>query len=537
MHAFANWWCRVADRVSPSVQQAVVITLAMAPHALKLALPVREMFSGFIPDDAFYYYRTALNIRAGLGPTFDGINPTTGFHPLWMMQCVLCAFVTQNPQHYLALVLGLNLAWVAVLSIAVTRLTWRSLGPGWTAVLLLMMHATYRSSTAYFSGLETPCALVCLLAVANAMTRAPLQHAARSVRFGLWVALAFLARTDAVLLAPVLLVAAWVEWRAGRASARTIVVTCIPPLVLGGAYLVWNVHTCGYAVPISGLVKSLSDTGYHTVPALLRGLGDTFGGVWGTRVVAPNFVAPLLGVVAAAGAIHTYRTAEMRRALMWTLPVFAFGVIAAIWYAATYGKAVRTWHLAPTFLAAQILCVIGLRGAWTMCGSRRFMRRACAGFVGLLCLDAAAQVPGAVIRFRQVNYHFMAPVYYQDEVTRWMRGHLPPGTRVGVWDAGYLGYFSGARVTNLDGLINGRRLYESLRASRDGVWDYAGHEGVAYISNYYFGDPVPPRSALGPRLHLVYHVGRQPVTYAGQSTYVDWYVWRLDPEEPPALAR
>ncbi len=39
-------------------------------------------------DDGFFYFKVAQNIAAGNGVTFDGINPTNGFHPLWMLICI-----------------------------------------------------------------------------------------------------------------------------------------------------------------------------------------------------------------------------------------------------------------------------------------------------------------------------------------------------------------------------------------------------------------------------------------------------------------
>jgi len=39
-------------------------------------------------DDAFYYYKVAQNVLAGHGFTFDQINLTNGFHPLWMVVCL-----------------------------------------------------------------------------------------------------------------------------------------------------------------------------------------------------------------------------------------------------------------------------------------------------------------------------------------------------------------------------------------------------------------------------------------------------------------
>src|SRR3990172_9284841 len=39
-------------------------------------------------DDVYYYFKVAQNISEGHGSTFDGINPTNGYHPLWMTICI-----------------------------------------------------------------------------------------------------------------------------------------------------------------------------------------------------------------------------------------------------------------------------------------------------------------------------------------------------------------------------------------------------------------------------------------------------------------
>lgn len=39
----------------------------------------------FTRDDAYYYFKVAQNISEGHGSTFDGVNPTNGYHPLWLM--------------------------------------------------------------------------------------------------------------------------------------------------------------------------------------------------------------------------------------------------------------------------------------------------------------------------------------------------------------------------------------------------------------------------------------------------------------------
>ncbi|MBI5352090.1 MAG: hypothetical protein HZB50_05585 [Chloroflexi bacterium] len=39
----------------------------------------------FTRDDAYYYFKVAQNITEGRGSTFDGVSPTNGYHPLWML--------------------------------------------------------------------------------------------------------------------------------------------------------------------------------------------------------------------------------------------------------------------------------------------------------------------------------------------------------------------------------------------------------------------------------------------------------------------
>jgi len=50
--------------------------------------PVNSLMKWYSTDDAFYYFKVAMNVTSGHGVTFDGINPTNGFHPLWMLVCI-----------------------------------------------------------------------------------------------------------------------------------------------------------------------------------------------------------------------------------------------------------------------------------------------------------------------------------------------------------------------------------------------------------------------------------------------------------------
>ncbi len=49
---------------------------------------INNLIRWFNIDDGFFYFKVAQNVAYGQGFTFDGINRTNGFHPLWMAVCI-----------------------------------------------------------------------------------------------------------------------------------------------------------------------------------------------------------------------------------------------------------------------------------------------------------------------------------------------------------------------------------------------------------------------------------------------------------------
>ena len=66
-----------------------LVTVIIAVH-LYAAFSAPHNFSmrWFTRDDAYYYFKVAQNITEGYGSTFDGVNLSNGYHPLWMAICI-----------------------------------------------------------------------------------------------------------------------------------------------------------------------------------------------------------------------------------------------------------------------------------------------------------------------------------------------------------------------------------------------------------------------------------------------------------------
>ncbi len=116
--------------------------------------------SWFTRDDAYYYFKVAQNITEGHGITFDGINLTNGYHPLWMLVCIpvfaLARFDLILPLRVMLLIMaGFN----AATAILIYRLVKNNLSQA-VAMLAASFWAFnfYIHNNVYEFGLETPLA-------------------------------------------------------------------------------------------------------------------------------------------------------------------------------------------------------------------------------------------------------------------------------------------------------------------------------------------------------------------------------------------
>ena len=118
----------------------------------------------FTRDDAYYYFKVAQNISEGHGSTFDGINPSNGYHPLWMLVCIpifaLARFDLILPLRILILVLaGLRAATSLLLYRVLKNVLAR---PVAMLAALYWAFDYYIHWTFYQQGLETGLAAFCL---------------------------------------------------------------------------------------------------------------------------------------------------------------------------------------------------------------------------------------------------------------------------------------------------------------------------------------------------------------------------------------
>lgn len=174
----------------------------------------------FIRDDAYYYFKVAQNISEGLGSTFDGIHPTNGYHPLWLLVCIpifaLARYDLILPLRLLAIVTGLFQITAAIL---LYRLVRRAVSEA-AGILAACFWAfnSYVLLFLYKTGVESIIALFFVLLLLHVLYRfegAWRRTDARPRQIGVFGALALLivlSRLDLVFFA--LILGIWIVFRA-----------------------------------------------------------------------------------------------------------------------------------------------------------------------------------------------------------------------------------------------------------------------------------------------------------------------------------
>lgn len=456
-----------------------VALCAVALAAALLASGVR-----LTQEDGFYYFKIAQHVAAGRGSTFDGLHPTNGYHPLWLVCLVPLFALFRSPEDAMAaatLLQALLLAIGAGLVVLLARTVLSQVASALAGLTLVLL--TWRVA---LSGVEFALVTALLAAVAVLLMRQftgdqPASVATHAL-MGLLLALAFLARLDTALLAA--LVGLELTRRAWGARATApfvarLAALWLPMVTVGAAYLAVNAALFGHPLPVSGLAK-------RAWSAYLLRQDPVYQGAGWLAAKAVNLMRPLLSplgagmaavLIGGAGALAVLalRAARARGSALDTCaallvplrPLALFAALQPVAYVLVYHG---HYSHAPWYYAAQPLLAALLIAALAESQAARFVVRAQPALAAA-CLLAASFATLQAVGLRRTQAQADGPLYV---AARWARDNLAPEARVGTWNAGAIGYLSGRQVVNLDGVVNTVGFLERDQYDLCGYWKRTG---------------------------------------------------------------
>ncbi|MDP3645612.1 MAG: hypothetical protein Q8R25_00800 [bacterium] len=496
----------------------VILIGFCASLALALA-PFNFLLANTVPDDSFYYFQIARNIVHGLGSTFDGINMTNGYHPLWMLILVpifsyfSTAVVVDVAPIHAALVLSaaLNAALGFVLLAIVSRYTsnmwikslallcWffnpfnlYSMSDGLETALSMFLIASFFLSALHFRDRKTHMSLLIVGVIGGLMMLARLDNVFYFVMFLAWLIYenGLYHGIRRVLLAGIV---------------ATVVVA--PWLLLNYLYFGMFFTSASAAYTIVNHRIIYQDNGYslfQQLKAVVFMTDYTLRHYVLPRTGAPFVFITLFGITVGWLLYTEGRIRQLIRSI--PLEIFIGAGFALVFIAnASIRWSPREWY----FVAFNLFLAIWI--AWFLEKLReRDMLRAGVVLVGACLVLSLYYISWS--KYLRDAYYTSYPIFVS---TLWVNDNIPDDSIIGAFNAGIVGYFSTHRVINLDGLVN-NRAYEAIRDRR--VWDYIQFENIGYMHDNGAHINYRMKSSLGipsilEHLEVVHETVQGPTVY------------------------
>lgn len=508
---------------SASIVGALLIFGCAVAYALTRPLP---WLASNIPDDAFYYLKIARNISATGVSSFDGVNPTNGYHPAWAAVLALVATVAEEPMPLLrgAILTGFAFHVGTALLLWAVLVRWTNPSAGWIGGALWLINPLPINLA--LQAMEAS-VYVFALALSLWVYAARLDPHVRSgtpppwqslVLFGLSLSLCFLGRTEAIIIASYAIVG--MTWALRHSTpARTLLVTGTAFLVGVAPWFSYSYWATGTPFQNSGAMKLLwASEGEGSVIAKADWVLNYVFGVW--------LSYPLIGIPDGRGGLPRV---VAQSALTIGLAVLVWRGLrnsstrhAALLAAVLLGATLTTGAIYPLFLSdigqfwykAQssfILFVVVYVAAFKLLANSAASERNApvvawaAGALAALALLARM----ATLDTYPLQRAALASQIAFDRL-------IPDGTRLGCFNAGIPGYFSRHLVVNLDGLAN------------NAVHPYYRSRNFdAYVRDANIGYIADERDALNRATHFASRALDLNVVSESGPSEPTRYLWRV----------
>jgi len=441
------------------------------------------LFSGMFIDDAFYYYKTALNAATIGSISFDSINPTNGFHPLWFLICLpLVSSLSQAV--FLNLIIWIQLSFYFLSAFPLVR----AIGLKKYSTLLTIF-AISLLSTNYFlrtsiNGLETSLYVFTLSWVLFAFRQ--YINTQKFSNLVLAMSFCFLARIDAIFL--IIIIIGIIFSRFKKNDAYKIA------FVLGLEILIYcsyNFLTIGEVMPVSGLTKEIYSSYAHNVA--LAG-GANLYGLWYQYLIEPlknPYLLAVLGINLLSFPLFFYKKEYVGLAM--SLFIILKFLIYVVNYKSSTGA--YNWYYLPDFISTVYICIY-LAAILLDKINKNFAK------ILLIIFSIYYVYDQYNLLAPNMNHHFARvhnasnPIVAGDLDMYFLAakilndGQLPKDTIIGMHNSGVFGFFSNYHVVNLDGLINGKKR---LIFNRQYPYDWIRYVDEAQAIDAYL-DFIPPDS-------------------------------------------
>jgi len=508
----------VIHKSHPLGQAIVLICLALCVafrlHAIFGTDPL--LLAASIEDDSFYYTVPAFKwVETGF-VTFDGINKTYGWQPLWMLVNMGVALLVRDIgavlQWTMAAATGLYALSVWLLYRFALRLRMSPVAAG--AAIACMFCFNLQMCEIFTRGKENALHFFLLMVLLNLWSNGLKLSLPRAAVSGLLIGMLALARVTAgIVVVPFALVTLWAFKGINRNSIQTLAATGIAALLVAVPWFLFAQGEFGSFLPTSGVAKIASGGGliHHRPDIFTRDTLVTFGrglqivkdlGLeyywqsgfsrvvkWGVACLPVALAISL--AIAMAGAWRNRRK-HIRPAASPAAEALAILVGYALLNFLLHTTMLRNyffygvWYHVPEYAALAIgICWMASRTLDSL-GCDQPLRPSGLRFLYIGIVFAVllwASYPYTMrIRFGMFLPRVNAVALSIDDARPFIQQHIPPGTVIASSNSGIFGFLlPNYCIVNLDGLANSMEYVRATHQGLDATRAFLRQLNIRYI--------------------------------------------------------
>lgn len=394
----------------------------------------------FPADDGFFYPQIAHNFVNGLGFKFNDIYATNGFHPLWMLVCIIADFIIPLPKQEMIYVLWMIQVVLFFLSIKCLQPLFKDGGIGKIAGVGFLGLVFFSLGTLYLT--EAHLNLFCTALLLNILIKG---RAVNGWLLGLAASMVFLSRLDNAFV--LLFLGLYCLSGDTRPKTEDLIKAAGVFIVLASGYLLYNKFEFGNMVPISGRIKS----------SFPNAEGSVLGNLWGTIFLALNLLYALL---------LSFTKADFKKLKLY----FVAGAIVQLLYNLYFQSQIGQWYFVMQMLAVAFMLNDAVNLFLQKSGFRQgkiavlFLLLVCTVFLSSVSyikantnISLGSNAAGDNEEIREVKKD-KVQVIAED-----LKKNLPAGSKVFTYDMpGKLAFYSDLQIIPADGLVADKRFFEQI---------------------------------------------------------------------------
>ena len=390
----------------------------------------------FPADDGFFYPQIAYNIAHGKGSYFNDLYLTNGYHPLWMIVCVVADSLNPfSKQNVVYILWAIQLAFV-LLSFKKLEIFFNYNLAGKTIGFFFITILFFSLGTFYLIEAHLNLFCFCLLLWFLAKQKS------NDWLFGLLFSLVFLSRLDNVFLLGFLGLFYLIQ---RKWDYKVFIKSGVVILLICGAYLLSNLYWFGSLVPISGRIKS-------SFPHLQLNI---------TLSIISRFF--LITNIIAILFLTFVKTINLRLLKLF----FALGSLFQILYNISFQSQIGQWYY-----IAQIIVLVLLIGDIIFL----FFKNKTSSHLFYAIIIVFGMISCGVgylkmqsnfsLQFTLLDKDAAISKRNQDEVkvfAEYIKKTLPPNSRIFTYDfPGKFAFYSDMNIIPADGLVANRKFFDQI---------------------------------------------------------------------------